>query len=183
MPTQRSHNLLGRQLLDQAGNDQTTIDSEYIGQNSTDTSTTTVQYLLCTVAHSCTVVHQLAPVTTEGTQIAKFLRRNKTMVSQIELTNTRQPTTVFNIRLATSKLFDLLRMHQVHLDSGFFDGIERCLPVHSGRFHGNRFNVLLLQPRYQFCQSTWKCRERTGFTQRLPALCHTTPHCGVICIL
>jgi hypothetical protein len=81
-------------------------------------------------------------------EVAKFTRRSRgheTPAEQSVPQQVRNPLAVFLVRLPTGHGFDVLRVHQQHLEL-LRKNVPHRLPVHAGRLHGYMRYAALLEP-------------------------------------
>ena len=94
-----------------------------------------VERLVDAVAGPTALADEPAAIAGQVAHLTEQTRRDVARQGEAELANAGQPQAVVGIGVLAADLLDVLGMEQVGVDAGFFQRLERRLPVDAGAFH------------------------------------------------
>src|SRR5229473_4951543 len=136
-----------------------------------------LQHLLNSIRNPVDLLYQTHAIPREVAKFTYWLRRHETPAQQSVLQQIRDPLAVFLVRLPARHGFDVLRIHQQHLEL-LRKNVPHRLPVHSGRLHGRMRHAALLQPISQLQQIVSECPEALLLFTALPLGLSPQHTCG-----
>src|SRR6266850_6211627 len=95
-----------------------------------------LQHLLNAIRNAVDLLYQTHAIPREVAKFACWLRGHETPSQQSVLQQVRDPLAVFLVRLPTGHSFNVLRIHQQHLEL-LRKNVPHRLPVHASRLHGH----------------------------------------------
>src|ERR1700722_3959059 len=136
-----------------------------------------LQHLLNSIRNSVDLLYQAHAIPREVAKFTYWLRGHKTPAEQSVLQQIRDPLAVFLVRLPARHGFDVLCIHQQHLEL-LRENVPHRLPVHSRGLHGRMRHAALLEPISQLKQIVSECPEALLLFTALPLGLSPQHTCG-----
>src|SRR6266850_1626514 len=136
-----------------------------------------LQHLLNAIRNSVDLLYQTHAIPREVAKFACWLRGHETPAEQSVLQQIRDPLAVFLVRLPTGHSFNVLCIHQQHLEL-LRKNVPHRLPVHSRGLHGRMRHAALLEPISQLKQIVSECPEALLLFTALPLGLRPQHTCG-----
>src|SRR5438876_532802 len=147
--------------------DRSARSAQSIGRYRCQLNVGILQHLLNAIRNPVDLLYQTHAIPREVAKFTGGLRRHETPAEQSVLQQVRDPLAVFLVRLPTGHGFNVLRIHQQHLEP-LRKNVPHRLPVHPGGLHGHMGYAALLEPIGQLQQIVSECPEALLLFTALP---------------